>query len=150
MPPTPTPTPTNAQFTTWDLGGCNCFLCKLFPCGLDAVNLHVSWHNVGLGTVSDTLTYSNCNWNSPCMANGAGSASFAMGISFGCVAYIATYWANGSCSGPSFASWYYDHPVSCLHGGSPPPSLTLTSFTCNPLNIVLTSPSNINTFTITP
>jgi hypothetical protein len=144
VPPSPTPTPTPTPYTFQDLGGCAC--CPCWPCPLPLETLTVT--RTGVGAISLFYEPNFCTWNSGCYVTNAGvtNAIFTIQCFTSCVYFEETYYAAPGCSTLSGLSpAFYDHPSGCIGIGAP--TMTLSSYSCNPLSIVLTQA--LITWTIT-
>jgi hypothetical protein len=127
--------------TTWDIGGCCCGCAVCSPCPLPETNLHVT-----INGVLHALTYNgSCAWSTACF----GSTIFKVACTGGCTYYV--YEGHGgdpTCAGAYTGEEHYDFPHPCAPYPAANAIISLTSFTCSPLNITLTSPSF--TYVITP
>ncbi len=136
--------------------GC-CIGCDVcYPCPLPQTSLTVSFLNesvdpptMGAGSIA---YLGGCVWNG-CIPITRESVAFSymrfiISCSESCTAYSAEVFPLPGCSGILGAFNFYDHPSGCSSfTGS---RMTLTSFSCSPLNIVFTNSLNPQvTWTIT-
>lgn len=118
-------------FTNGDVGGCACCGSSGFPCGacnIPQTNLTLTWILVGgICTTTCTLIY-NATGPTWTATNCFDSCNFGTGgtFLFLCISNVPCLKVTGAGGPGSF----------CDNCGSPPFSgMTLTSYTCSPLNI---------------
>jgi hypothetical protein len=146
------------NFNFFDVGGCNCVsVCGGSPCPLPSTNLTVTRlaSTVPPNTHSATLVYSIaggcCIWQGCVSSGGTDLDLFTILSNRACTLFTFAAAISGSCGSPGQNSTYFS-PAACTHCGSIPGSgslgpMTLVSFNCAPLNIVLTI--GVLTWTIT-
>lgn len=147
-----------ATFSLFDVGGCNCPSCGGAPCALPPTNLTVTRTQPGPISHSATLIYSLvsgcCKWQGCITNSGVDLDLITIYSTQLCTGFSFAAAGSGSCASPTLWETYLS-PGGCTPCGTFPGttfsgSMTLTSFSCSPLNIVLTIASGAFTLTITP
>ncbi len=142
--------------TIHSLGGCNCSGFACAPCSLPATDLTMSFQNEFGAFPAITLVRSgtlwvgcipNIVWTNPAVVTH--SHKFSLVCTPGvCTLYQIEFFTSTNCSGGPIATVYYDDPGGC--SANPGILITLSSFSCSPLNIVLSTGVGAQQWTITP
>jgi hypothetical protein len=125
-------------WSKWDIGGCGCVSnpCDTNPCILPQVTLHTNITLPGhIQTQHATLTYVACTWSSVCTVGFVNTSyKIAITVVAGVTIFTFTEWiSTTNCSGTfRVGTWKSDGSGS---------GVTLTSYTCSPLDMIFTDAS---------
>ena len=130
-----------------------CPACYASPCALPTSNLNISFVRSSVN-YSGTLTYQGalnpCVWIA-CIPAGGVWVKYTLQTGASCTSLWETVYTASNCTGVAVAAQgYWCDPAGCNIPGSGGTALSLSSYSCSPLNYVITGTSNnITSRTIT-